>query len=231
MKSKEYLNEDNYDRANKRIKTASAIILAIGLLIGGGLVSYGCIKQAEADRQNSERAKAAQEEVDRNIAADKQRLGEIESEISSLQSKKDAKEQECDSLNMRDDDWFATANQCRREASSIQTEISNLEMEQFQLEHTTYTVQYDRIGEETYIPFYFIGGFVILAGIMASVTVWFITKRRAIMAYGIQSTMPVAHEAFIKTTEKLTPTASKSAGDIASSVAEGIARGTKKGKE
>ena len=231
MESKEFLNEENYNRANKKIKKIALAILVAGLLIGGSLVAFGFIRRADAERINTERAEAAQAEVDRKVAAAKQRLEDIESEVASLQSQYDTKSQECDSLNMRDSDWYTKVNQCHREASSITSKINDLKSEQFQLEHATYTVRYDKVGEETYIPFFFIGGFVIIASAMISFSVWFFTKRRALMAYGIQSTMPVAHEAAIKTADKLTPTASKAAGEIAGSVAEGIARGIKKGRE
>ena len=231
MESKEFLNEENYNRANKKIKRISLAILLAGLLIGGGLIAFGFIKRADAERINVERAEAAKAEADSKVAASRQRLEEIESELSSLQSQYDAKSQECDSMDMLDSDWFVKVNQCHREASNTQSQINSLESEQFQLKNATYTVYYDEVGEETYVPFFFIGGFILIASAMISFSVWFFTKRRVLMAYGVQSTMPIAHEAAIKTADKLTPTVSKAAGDIANSIAEGITRGCQKGQQ
>ena len=46
-------------------------------------------------------------------------------------------------------------------------------------------------------------------------------KRRSIMAYTMQQSMPVAQE----TTEKMTPTVAKAAGHVAKEVARGIKEG------
>ena len=231
MESTEFLNETNYNRANKKIKRVSLIILSAGLLIGGGLIGFGIYKQVDADQINEERAIAAQAEVTKKVSEAKERLNAISTEMADLEGQLEAKNQECDSLSMQDADWFAKSSQCHREAMSIQSQINDLSSEQFQLENAHYTVYYDKVREQSYIPFYFVGGFVILAAGIASLSVWLITKRRAIAAYGVQSTMPVAHEALKKTADKLTPTASKAAGDIASSIAEGITRGRQKGQQ
>lgn len=224
---KQYLTEENYQRVNKKFKTISLIVFVIGLIIGLGLIIFGIIKSNEANKINEERAAAAEAEVNAKVAAAEQRLDEVKSELSSLQAQYDAKETECDSLNMRDSDWFAKKGQCKRESSAIYSQITDLEGEKFQLEHANYTVYYDKEMPEQYIPFYMFGGFTILAGIIVALAIWLITKRRALLAYHTQSVMPVAKEGI----DEITPTVANSAGNIAGSVAEGIARGIKKGKE
>ena len=224
---KQYLTEENYQRVNKKIKTISLAIFIVGLIIGLGLIIFGFIKTNEANQINEERAAAAAAEANAKAAAAKERLSEIETELESLQSQYDAKESECDSMNMRDPDWFAKSNQCEREAMALQTKINKLNVESFQLENDNYTVYYDKEMPEKYIPFYIFGGFIILASSGAALAVWLITKRRALLAYHAQSVMPVAKEGI----DGITPTMAKTAGDIAGSVAEGISRGVKKGKE
>ena len=66
-----------------------------------------------------------------------------------------------------------------------------------------------------------------MASAGAALSIWLITKRRALLAYHAQSVMPVAKEGI----DEITPTVANSVGDIAGSVAEGISRGVKKGKE
>lgn len=227
MEQSKYLTEENYNRANKKIKIISLVILILGFIIGGALIALGAVKSAEVEKINEERAAVALAESEAKAAAAKERLSEIETEKSSLESEYNAKQQECDSLEMGTSDWFAKSNQCNRDSSSIRSKISKLEMEQFELENADYKVYYDIEQPEKYIPLYMIGAFVICAGAIASLSIFLITKRRALRAYGIQSTMPVNKEAV----EQYTPTAAKAAGDIAGSVAEGVARGVKKGKE
>lgn len=224
---KQYLTEENYQRVNKKFKTISLSVFIVGLLIGLGFIILGIIKTNEAGQINAEREAAATAEVQAKVAAAEQRLGEVQSELGSLNSQYDAKETECDSMDMGDSDWFAKRNQCQREASNLQSQIMDLESEAFQLEHANYTVYYDKEMPEQYIPFYIFGGFIILASAGIALAIWLITKRRTLLAYHAQSVMPVAKEGI----DEMTPTVANSAGNIAGSVAEGIARGIKNGKK
>lgn len=67
------------------------------------------------------------------------------------------------------------------------------------------------------IVFYMFGGFIIVAGLMLSSFVYMIAKRREIMAFGVQQTMPVAKE----TIDEMAP----SAGNVAKEIAKGIKEG------
>ena len=226
MAQSHYLTEEHYNKVNKKFKIISLVVLMLGIAIGGAFIATGVVKSAEAKKINEERATAALAESEAAIVAANERLEAIATEKSTLESEYNAKQQECDSLDMGASDWFATSQQCQRESNAIRSKISDLEMEQFRLEHTDHTVHYDVIRSEKYIPLYIVGAFCIGAGLLTSLLIFLITKRRALRAYGIQSTMPVNKEAV----EQYTPTAAKAAGDIAGSVAEGIARGVKKGK-
>lgn len=240
--SNQYLTEEHYQKVNKKIKAVSLVIFLVGLLVGGGLIVFGLIKTnevdrtnaektAEAEKTNAERAAAAQAEVDQKVEAANARLKEIESETAALNSQLSAKQYECDSMQMGAANWFADRSQCQNEASDISSQISNLEMEQFQLENAHYTVYYDKVSPDLVdfwgAPFYMIGAFIVIASSIASLSIWLVTKRRALKAYAIQQSMPVNQEAV----QSYTPTISKAAGDIAGSVAEGISRGVKEGKK
>lgn len=224
---KQYLTEENYQRINKKFKTISLIVFIVGLIIGLGLIVFGIIKTNEADKINEERAAAAAAEVDAKVAEAEQRLDEVQSELSSLNSQYNAKEAECDSLSMQDPDWFAKKGQCKRESSAIHSNIMDLESEEFQLEHANFTVYYDKADSSWCVILYGVGGFIILASAVAALAIWLITKRRALLAYHAQSVMPVAKEGI----DEITPTAANAAGTVAESVAEGIARGIKNGKQ
>ena len=128
MEKKELLNEENYERAKKKITRISLIILIIALLLGGLLIALGIIKT------NASKS-AAYQESQNQVVQTEQRLKEIESEKESLNLQYDAKSQECDSLEMEDKAWFAKVNQCHRDASAIKSKITDLESEEFNLNH------------------------------------------------------------------------------------------------
>ncbi|MBR2710188.1 hypothetical protein IKF02_00945 [Candidatus Saccharibacteria bacterium] len=224
---KQYLTEENYQRINKKFKTISLTVFIIGLIIGLGLIVFGVVKTNEINRTNEERAAAAVAESEASVATAKEKLSEIEAELSGLEAQYDAKASECDSLDMADDDWFAKSGKCQREEMALQTKIAELQSSQFQIKNADYTVYYQE--DDLFVSYilYGAGGFIILASAGIALAIWLITKRRALLAYHAQSVMPVAKEGI----DEITPTVANSAGNIADSVAEGIARGIKKGKE
>lgn len=222
----QFLNEENYNRANQKLKKASLIILILGILLGGGFIAYGTIKTDEANKLNEQRAADAAKETETKQTAAQQRLSDIASEQATLEAEHEAKQQECDSLDMQASDWLANRNKCDREASDIQAKINNLSVEQFELSNSKQTTIYNLEKPEKYYVFYFIGAFCIISSLMASLAIFLITKRRSILAYSAQSVMPVGKEAV----EQYTPTIAKAAGDIAESVSEGIAKGVSKNK-
>ena len=71
------------------------------------------------------------------------------------------------------------------------------------------------------IGMFAIGGFAITTGIFITAiggTMLMLSHRRGITAYGVQQTMPVAQEGI----EKMTPTISKAAGEVAKSIKTGV---------
>ena len=54
---KEYLNEENYERGKKKLKTIALVILIVGILIGGSLIVTGLVKQGQTNSQYSEESK------------------------------------------------------------------------------------------------------------------------------------------------------------------------------
>ena len=56
---KEFLNEENYQRGKKKLTKIALIVLVVGVLIGGSLITTGLIKQSKINSQYSEESKAA----------------------------------------------------------------------------------------------------------------------------------------------------------------------------
>ena len=68
------------------------------------------------------------------------------------------------------------------------------------------------------IPFYMIGAFVIFASCMMAGFIYMIAKRREILAFGVQGTMPVAQEGI----EKIAPSVGKAAKEISKGIKDGL---------
>ena len=51
---KEFLTEENYERGKKKLKMIAIIVLVIGLLIGGSLITVGILKQSKTNSNYSE---------------------------------------------------------------------------------------------------------------------------------------------------------------------------------
>lgn len=227
MEKKEYLNEEWYQGVKKKITRISLVIFLVGIVIGGSLIGYGIYKQNNAKKVNDERYKEAYKQSKESVAKAESRLKEIENEISTLNSEYNAKNQECDSLDMTASDWYTKVNQCHRDAAAIKTKINDLESEQFQLKNADYTVYYDKINSNKYIIFYFLGAGVFVMFGIAALVVYVIAKKREITAFTIQQSMPVAKEAI----DKMAPTVGSAAGEIAKGITEGIEEGKKESDE
>lgn len=221
MEKKELLNEENYEKTKKKITTISLIILIVALLIGGSLIALGIIKtntsKKDAEKVNQERYNASE-----------QRLKEIASEKESLNLQYDAKNQECDSLDMSAKDWYSKVNQCRRDASAISSKITNLESEEFKLNNN-----YDKVEAKNYIPLSVFGGVIIFIGGIISLSIYLIAKKRDISAFAIQQSMPLAQEVIGKMAptigdagktviDKVGPSMGSAAGSIAKGIKDGL---------
>lgn len=221
MEKKELLNEENYEKTKKKITTISLIILIVALLIGSTLIALGIIKtntsKKDAEKVNQERYNASE-----------QRLKEIASEKESLNLQYDAKNQECDSLDMSAKDWYSKVNQCRRDASAISSKITNLESEEFKLNNN-----YDKVEAKNYIPLSVFGGVIIFIGGMISLSIYLIAKKRDISAFAIQQSMPLAQEVIGKMAptigdagktviDKVGPSMGSAAGSIAKGIKDGL---------
>lgn len=221
MEKKELLNEENYEKTKKKITAISLIVLIVALLIGSTLIALGIIKtntsKKDAEKANQERYNASE-----------QRLKEIASEKESLNLQYDAKNQECDSLDMSAKDWYSKVNQCRRDASAISSKITNLESEEFKLNNN-----YDKVEAKNYIPLSVFGGVIIFIGGMISLSIYLIAKKRDISAFAIQQSMPLAQEVIGKMAptigdagktviDKVGPSMGSAAGSIAKGIKDGL---------
>lgn len=100
MESKEYLSEESYQRAKKKISRISLIILIVGIVIGVGFIVAGVITQNNTKQINEERYNEAYKKSEEKVAEANARLAEIETEKATLNSQIEDKQYECDSLDI-----------------------------------------------------------------------------------------------------------------------------------
>ena len=212
---KEYLTEKNYNKGKKIIMLIALLVLVVGLTIGGLLIYKGINEKQKIDNTTNEQAEK-----------DKQRLKEIETEKEELNKKISDKKYECDSIKMETDSWFEKSNKCDNEVLSLEEQVDELESEEFDLENTDYEFdkKFNSVGSTRYFMF---GVFIIIATLITSLSIFMFAKRREIMAFGMQQTMPLAQEGI----EKMAPTVGNAAGTIAKDVAAGIKEGINSNQE
>lgn len=162
----------------KRKLPLPLVILIIGLVIGVLLAAFGFYKQQNAKKINEKRYNEAYKLSQEKVDAANKRYSEIENQLSSLNSQYESKKQECDSLNMNDSNWFANKNKCEREASSIDSKITELEMEQFKLKNGDYSVTYANVKPMSYQIFYIIGASVFGLSLLGSFIIYLVKGKK-----------------------------------------------------
>lgn len=154
------------------------LILVICLIIGLLIAGFGLYKQNDTKRINKERRASALKESQKNVAVANKRLEEIKTEIAPLKEKFEAKKQECDAMDISDSNWFANHSKCQREASEIDSQISELETEQWKLENDDYTVYYSLVKPMSYQIFYIIGGSIAGLGSIVAFIIYLVKGKK-----------------------------------------------------
>lgn len=238
MKQNEYLNEERYQKTKGKITRAAFIVLLIGLLIGGGLIFTGINQHSESNKQK------LVEEREKLVASKKtleDKIKPVEDEIKSL---------EREPFHGFDDAYYARKDKIEELNASIKEEKENISIIDEALDESfphckfsgpkdnSYTAAYcslkNKVDGDYNVVFYSFGGFIIFVSLMISFAIYMTAKRREILAFNIQQTMPVAGEAL----EKMAPTIGKAGasvakemssayGDIAKEISKGIKEGLK----
>lgn len=150
------------------------IAVAVGLLFCG----VGLIKQGLAKKTNEKRYQEAYKLSEQNAEKLNKRYAEITEELKPLKEQSAAKEQQCDSLNMSDPNWFANASKCQNELNEIESQIDELELEQWEIEHYDNTVYYDLVKPMSYQIFYIIGGSIAGLGALGAFIIYLVKGKK-----------------------------------------------------
>ena len=297
---KEFLTEENYERGKKKLKMAAIIVLVIGLLIGGSLITVGILKQSKTNSNYSEDTiKKLQNDIeaekvsletkktelkgkrDEALRVEKQNLENKKQELISKGIKYDnsTKYDDGESYDLKVitnaldpsfnycafDEYennVITRDYCLLSSNKDEDSIAINVIERVlsiefnycvgDTKNNMYTSRYCSLVSQlndksdfnkefdSYdsIPFYIIGGFIIIASCMFAGSIYMTTKQREILAFHAQQVMPVAQEGI----EKMAPTIGKAGasitkemapayGEVAKEISKGIKEGLKSDDE
>ncbi len=164
---------------NKKKIALPIMIIIIGCIIGLVVAGIGGIKQISAGKTNEERKQAALKASEEAIAAANVRLKEIGEEYYPLKEQYEKKQQECDSLNMSDPNWFANKSKCQREASEMRSRLSSLEMEDTTIKNKDYTGYYQKVKPMSYQIFYIIGASIAGAALLGAFIIYLVKGKKS----------------------------------------------------
>lgn len=218
MENKELLNEERYQKTNKKVSLAALIVLIIGLIIGGVLIFLGITNVIRNNKEYSENSRQRKiNEITVKLNEEKTKLedrknqlinkGVIKSidynnkegyELYVLNNALDPSKSRCWST---EENYDLTSNYCELKNKLYDVKTMNLEFNK--------SWQNGRS-----IVFFSIGGFIIFMSFAISASIFRVSKNREILAYGTQQAMPVVKES----AEKMAPTI----GVIAKEVVKGI---------
>jgi len=232
MSKKEYLTEENYQRTKRKISKIALIILLIGILIGGSIITVGIIKQSKINYKYSEENK---EKVSKKLEKEKQNLLNKKAELEAkgikynsfvsytdgeaydlyiITNVLDPSFDRCFSDEYKDNSL--TSNYC-----SLKHELDDIKSE--------FNKSFD---SHDSIPFYIFGAFVIISSCMIAVAIYMMTKQREMLAFSAQQVMPIAQEGM----EKMAPSVGRAGASIAKEmapvygeIAKEISKGIKEG--
>lgn len=202
---KEFLNEENYQKSNKKVKIMALVIFLVGILLGGTLIVTGIVKMmnvGDSEPQNVRSEASIQAEID-----------VLNEDMIPLKAKKNEEFMK----NGFSEDYYKIEN----ELSTKQNKLMELETELSRIKSGALKIEQDATDfakKAKYIPLIIIGGFISIASITISLFVFFISKRREIMAYTTQQVMPVAQEGI----EKMAPTVGTVARELTKGIKEGL---------
>ncbi|MDD5865462.1 MAG: hypothetical protein PUD07_03105 [bacterium] len=157
------------------------------------------------------------EELNESIAVDKKSIDVIENAL-------DESFDHCAFDSAKNNNY--TSSYC-----SLKNELKAKNGEIYLLDNK-YTDFNKKFESEKYVPFYIVGGFILIVSIMISGSIYMMTKRREIAAFSAQQMMPIAQEGI----EKMAPSVGKAGASIAKEmaptygqIAKEISKGIKEG--
>lgn len=193
MSERKYLNEENYQKSEKKIKLIALFILIIGLFIGGSLI-YSGIAKPQSDKIEKLRVtlEDKRRELVNNGVVYREMAKYTDGEVYDLYVITKALDP---SFSYCEFDEFKN-NSITKEYCAAKNSVSD------------FSTSARIIG----------GVFISIATCMISFSIFMVAKGRNILAFQAQQVIPVAKEGI----EEMAPTIGSAAGEIAKGIKKGL---------
>lgn len=227
---KKYLNEENYQKGKKGLKTAGILVITLGILIGGFLIFNGISKNNENKKQQNQYEIEKQEK----LLILKQELNQLEQEMEEMESNLRTSQNELQKIFSQDNGFSDRYYEQKEIVEQLSSDISKKNSEKIKKNSEIWKLENNfgnhftnkNDGLFSILP----GVFVIIASLMIGGSILLTAHQRNILAWQVQSVLPVAEE----TIETVTPTIKKVGeelsplyGNIAKEITKGIKEGLK----
>lgn len=228
VEKKEYLNEESFQKNKKKIIIVALLVLIIGSLIGGSLIVTGLMRSGKINLGSNNLTEQIETEKQQLVNSKTEletKIKPIEDEIKNLERK---------SSTGFDDAYYEREDKIEELEKSITIDKNSIEVINNSLDESFDHCAFDKTKKNPYtsnycslknktnsyicIVFYAIGAFVIFSSCMMAGFIYFVAKRREILAFTTQQAMPVAQEGI----EKIAPAIGNAAGTIAKSIKDNI---------
>lgn len=227
MKNKKYLTEENYEKGKKVILKIAIAVLIIGIVIGVSLIVAGILKinsasESISDNTIVEEDTMTEEEINLKITEIDNQISEINQNINSLKAEKNQE--------FMDNGFSEKYYEIDSEIEIENKKISELNQEKFKLESekqfadNNLSLNFDENGPEKLASKGY-GGMMIMGGVMVLIftaiisgKLFMLYKRREILAFTAQQSIPVVKEGI----DEMAPTIGNAAKEIAKGISSGI---------
>lgn len=222
MEQEEYLNEERYQRTKGKISIIGTIFCLFFILLGAGLISlgvYNIIKYNDKEVLKIE---------ENNLLKIKE---EIQLKIEPIEQ--EIKKLEREQFTGFNDEYYVRKDKIEELAKSISEETYTITLisraldkgfnycafDEYQdSEYTKNYCDYRYNNPTKYMIFIIPGIFCLMIGLMLSISLFATLKRREMLAFVTQQTMPIAQEGM----EKMAPTLGKVAEEISKGIKNSI---------
>ena len=195
MESEEYLNEEKYQQTKSKISILGTIFCLLFILLGAGLISLGVYNIIKYNDKEELKIEENNTGFDEEYYARKDKIEELTESIS----------EEIYTITLISRALDKGFNYCA--------------FDEYQdNEYTSNYCNYRYISPIKYMFFIIPGIFCLMVGLILSISLFATLKRREMLAFVTQQTMPVAQEGI----EKMAPTLGKVAEEISKRIKNGM---------
>ena len=238
MNKKEYLTEENYQKTKGKISKIAVIVLIIGILIGGSIITMGIFKQSKINhkysKENQEKVSKELENEKKNLMAKKSELEAKGIKYNAFASYTDGEVYDLYIITNALDPSFDRCHSDEYKDNSLTSNYCSLKNELKEISDD-FNKNFD---SHDSVPFYMFGAFIIIASCMVAFAIFMFTRQREMLAFSTQQVMPIAQEGI----EKMAPSIGKAGatiakemapayGEIAKEISKGIKEGMKQTDE